>query len=224
MFLLLAACFSPTAAEEEVRRDDLSLEMQTHAEQTRTARLAIIDGNLPVATEAGKELLARIPVWELPGEARTMEPALVVPAKALAEATTLEAAALALGDIGVACGSCHAAQGVDPGLKAPEPPPTSEGFSEQMQRYHWAAERMWQGLILPSEEAIKESIAVIETLPAADFHPEWMPALPAAAEQTDGNVHQLASLITTKRGWAYGSMLAACASCHQNLPGTPANP
>lgn len=224
MLILLAACFSPTAAEEEVRRDDLSLEMQAHAKQTDTARLAIIDGNLKAATEAGAELLARIPVWELPGSARTMEPALIVPAKALAEATTLQAAALALGDIGVACGSCHASQGVDIGLSAPTPPPTTEGFSEQMQRYHWAAERMWQGLILPSEEAIAESVSAIEALPAAGFHPEWMTTLPPAAQQTDGNVHQLAALATTKRGWAYGSMLAACAACHENLPGSPANP
>ncbi len=162
-------------------------------------------------------------MWDLPGSARTMEPALVVPTRALAEATTIDAAALALGEMGVACGSCHASQGVTLPLKAPEPPPTTEGFTEQMQRYHWAAERMWQGLILPSEAAIAESVAAIQALPTADFHPEWAESLPPGAQQTDAVVHQLAALTTTKQGWAYGSMLAACAACHTNLPGTPAN-
>lgn len=223
MLLALPAGIT-SAAEDVAPRSALSQEMQTHAAQTRTARLAIIDGNLQLATQAGTALLARIPAWTLPGSARTLEPALIVPARALAEATTLEAAALALGDIGVACGSCHAAQGSALELKTPAPPPVTEGFSEQMQRVHWASERMWQGLILPSEEAIAESVSVLDTLPAAGFHPERMTALPAAAVETDGNVHQLAALITTRRGWAYGSMLAACASCHTNLPGSPARP
>lgn len=219
MLILLLSCSSrqpPPAAAP----GPLAADMAAHSAAAQAAREAIIVGNLEAANAAGLQIADRWPLAHLPDTARVDEVVLVQNARALSEASSIEGAAAAFGRMSVACGSCHAAQDARPGLDAPAPSPQSPAIGEQMQRYHWAAERMWQGLVLPSQEALDEARAAL--VDSAAFTPEWsLDPLKMPAEVLAGALSDIGSSPGTDPGSDYGMLLMTCAACHHYSPGGP---
>ena len=220
---LLLSCFSPDQPEAEAQRDELILEMQTHDQQANAAREALIIGDLDGMKAAGAALVARLPLAELPASAAAAQETLRQHAQSLADAPDIEQAAWSLGELGEACGSCHQALVASVRLEMPEPPPVGEGFTEQMQRYHWAVGRMWQGLVMPSDAAYQEATAALHKMPAAPFRPDWLDAMPPQAVATDAQVHRIAAVAEMGSGRMLGALMLTCASCHVNMPGSPAS-
>ncbi|MFT5682939.1 MAG: hypothetical protein ACI8RZ_003863 [Myxococcota bacterium] len=217
MLILLLSCSShqPTTTQRPLAAD-----MAAHSLAAQTAREAIIVGDLDAANAAGQQVADRWPLEHLPDTARVDEVVLVQNAQALAEASSIEGAAAAFGRMSVACGSCHAAQGASPSLPAPAPPPQSEAINEQMQRYHWAAERMWQGLVLPSQDALDEARAALAGSTA--FSPEWsLDTLHLPADVLAAALSDIGSSPGTNPGSDYGMLLMTCAACHYYSPGGP---
>ena len=206
----------PTPSPQEV----LSAEMQAHGAAARTILDALVEGRLEAAQAAGRGLAERLP---LPGLPEAPQAAVKAEAEALAVAPSVEVAALHFGQLSVACGGCHTAQGVTPHLPPPAAPPAAEGFTEQMQRYHWAAERMWQGLVLPSEAAFHEARAQLNALPTAPFRPAGVDDPVWGAETLDTVLHEQAQKLGPGDGAAYGAVLLMCAACHEVSPESPAH-
>ena len=95
-----------------------------------------------------------------------------------------------------------------------------------MQRHQWAADRMWEGLIGPSDLSWSRGGNLLFESP---LHPE---ALDAGASDDATltmarRIHQLAANATTVSDPAgkaeiYAEFLANCAACHTELEDGPA--
>jgi cytochrome c553 len=127
-----------------------------------------------------------------------------------------------VGQLGAACGACHTAMKAGPRLSVPSAPPTPAAGAtpeEHMNRHAWASDRLWEGLIGPSEGSWIVGAAVL-TGPALDFGP------PGSASQQvldlQAKVTQLATSARETRGLQdratiYGQLLSTCAECHDIL-------
>ncbi|MCB9763324.1 MAG: hypothetical protein H6739_26395 [Alphaproteobacteria bacterium] len=220
--LLLTACWM-WKSPDELREQEVRMDMEDHYAQVSAARDAIIAGDAATAVDNLETLRARLPVPQLPEDLARAEKSL---GKALAPARSgadLTATAAVVADASAACGDCHQAAGVQM-LQDPAPPPATA-----MLRHQWAAERLWEGLVAPSEDALRAGWeALVETpmLPAELGEAASSPEVVAL----EARVHQLAGRVAAHgtpraaRAEAYGELMATCAACHAATGGGPAQP
>jgi hypothetical protein len=100
------------------------------------------------------------------------------------------------------------------------PPAAAEGpdLPAHMVRHAWAVKRMWEGLVVPSDDAWMAGAQALEGTP---LHPEE--ALAENTEEIDyleKRCHGLGSraqLVAgpSARARIYGELIATCADCHQ---------
>ena len=136
------------------------------------------------------------------------------------DAPDLPTAAKATAAIARACGACHGRYDVGPRF-TPGAGPPAEGasVSAHMIRHVWAADRMWEGLIGPSEASWA---AGARGLSEAPLEPQEVTddaeRVPAASELAH-SVHDLGARAQRTTGGAaraeiYGELLTSCSSCH----------
>ena len=192
--------------------------MRSHFEETVEIRKAVIDGAISAtaapaaALVSTKNLGAVQPGWKPPLEA------LKSAAKRFAQSPDLPAAATAIGDIGVACGSCHR-RGAGPKIEIGAPPADDKTVAGQMKRHGWAAERMWEALYVPSDAAWK---AGTDALAGHSFPEE---VLKKGGVHARSAANTFASLVASApekkraedRAKVYASLLETCAGCHMAL-------
>jgi mono/diheme cytochrome c family protein len=123
------------------------------------------------------------------------------------------------------CGDCHTMLG--------RPRPSVGQLTRQasaarpvMKRHQWAAAQLWDGLIIPSDDAWKAGAHVLSESPLAPevLTPGQTP-VPKIGALTQ-SVHDLGRRAETleqvdARVELYGEALATCAECHQWLGGGP---
>jgi len=141
----------------------------------------------------------------------------------------VELGADALGDVGLACAACHARVSAKMRFPQGEPPPVSEGTKAHMTRHLWAMDRLWEGLIGPSDErwTMGEQALHDHTLDAETLH--GRDAGESPSDYMDWWIHQkgpeLASTADQAgRAKLYGQVMTACAACHAGTAGAPAVP
>ena len=75
-------------------------------------------------------------------------------ARVAVSATDLDTVAGAVSEMARSCGDCHQASGFAVAFGFDQRPPADvQNVTTQMQRHLWAADRMWDGLIGPSDKA-----------------------------------------------------------------------
>lgn len=213
---------SPGRAQEPTNQ-----RMWSHFLAAADVQDAVIRGDLEATKEAAT-WLAEYDEPGLPDGAEAFLRELQRAAARVVEATTIEAAGAATARIAAACGSCHREYypGMEPtGLVEPSPPPGEGDLAAHMVRHAWAADRLWDGLALPSSPAWEAGADAFAGVPLAtdDFafdNPEGVRAL---ANRT----HELgrrAGLETepSLRARTYGELLSTCAACHQVTGQEPA--
>lgn len=94
-----------------------------------------------------------------------------------------------------------------------------------MQRHQWAADRLWEGLIGPSDAAWSRGIRMLAEAPLHGTEPSWDTA--SDGDELARRVHELGSeaasaLLPHARATVYGEMLGLCADCHTRTGGGPA--
>ena len=123
------------------------------------------------------------------------------------------------------CGDCHATLG-GPVLPVGEPPEPGSGVAARMMRHQWAAARLWDGLVAPSQEAWRAGARVLADAP---LEPETLtpgkspaPAIGTLARSVH-DLGQKAKVVTSgvDRAAVYGELLATCSACHLRLGGGP---
>jgi mono/diheme cytochrome c family protein len=152
-----------------------------------------------------------------------------------AEAEDLVAAAGAISEIARTCGDCHRASGFSIAFGFDERPPSDQqSLMTQMQRHLWAADRMWEGLIGPSDVAWNRGAHILSevNLVSSDIAESGTAGASAAENQ-----EQISALLGRARGMGemgsqavsvelrsglYGEFLSSCASCHKLTGGGPA--
>lgn len=142
-----------------------------------------------------------------------------------ADAETLELAALGVATMARTCSACHTAQGRGPRLVAlgvQHPPPRSNTTVLRMGEHMWAAERLWEGLIAPSEEAWKAGAAMLAKIPTdAPSSSEPRSAAFESALLANRALGQqaLEAESAADRANVYGRLLAGCSGCHAQVVG-----
>lgn len=199
--------------------------MRDHDAHGVAMRDAVAGANLDVARrEAG--VLAG---WMLdgPADAVTLQrlDAMKVAAGRLAAVGDLAAASTELAHVARACGDCHAVVG---GVTSPlGAPPSDRGdVASRMKRHQWAASKLWEGLVIPSNEAWKAGARVLSDAP---LEPELLTPgkspVPAVG-QLASSVHDLgrraaAAESVVSREAEYGQLMTTCSACHGWLGGGP---
>lgn len=196
--------------------------MHLHFADINAIHLALISGNLISAREMAKKVRAGFAGpqpkgWE-PFIKRT-----VASAEMLEVTDDLGMAARLASTMANTCGDCHRAQGIEVVEHVAVPPPREEDkFSDFMIRHQWASDRLWEGMIGPSEAAWNAGSAALGdidfTLADLEGHLLATPEIEAllaqlrsdaaAANKTKGNQN---------RQELYGSFLSGCAGCHLQM-------
>lgn len=136
------------------------------------------------------------------------------------------AAAEALADIGGACAGCHQRSGGGPSFDEAEVPEHVSGTVAHMARHQWAVDRLWEGLMAPSDPRWAAGVAALHdhALDAETMHGESGGESPS--DFLDWWIHQrgpveAAAATPAARGETYAALMEACAACHAGTAGAP---
>jgi cytochrome c553 len=220
MMVGAAACalalVSGCAPEPGTRADH----MQEHFAQVDAVRDAIISGDLEATREpaewlAGHESMEGIPEgW---GQHVTQ---MQRSAQTVVAADDIAVAAAATADMAGICGACH--QGLDEGAQFTivVVPSEESGVVAHMLRHEWAVDRMWEGLIGPSDEAWDAGAnALGEAALEPQDTPEEVGVLAARVHELGGEAVETTGF--SARASLYGQLLTTCAECHQLMEAGP---
>jgi hypothetical protein len=141
-------------------------------------------------------------------------------ARVTASAESLTIAAAGVAAMARECGDCHAEHRKSPyfgpDIRAPKSPPP-DSLGERMQRHIWAADRMWEGLTAPSNEAWNAGASALARAPGGSPASELpLPAdfVERLSALREVGKRALQARRSEQRAKAYGLLIASCADCH----------
>ncbi len=213
---------NPSAETEESQEQSRVTDMHLHFDDVNAIQLALISGNLVRTRELAKKVRIGFSGEAPHGWAPFIERS-VASAEMLEVTTDLGMAARLAGTMAGTCGDCHRAQDVMVvDHEAVAPPRDEDRFSDFMIQHRWAADRMWEGLIGPSDAAwIAGAEALKTTELSADDVGERLvltPEIEILLAQIRSDATAAASINgAAARQALYGSFLAGCASCHRDM-------
>jgi len=221
----------PEDIAEDIAEDKVSAladHMHGHLDQISAIKAAVIAGRLEDTREPANWLAAHEEPEGLPGAWLPYVEEMRHYAAMAAAADNLVTAAAAVGEIGRICGDCHRASGFTVAFGYDERPPQDvQNVRTQMQRHLWAADRMWDGLVGPSDVAWKRGTDIL-----AEVQLEASDVTDSADQQTPvtnllrrarsfGEIGSQATSVELRSG-LYGEFLSLCATCHSLTSGGPA--
>ncbi len=221
-----AALFVVAVNAEDENSSSFQAHMHGHLDQVGAVKAAVIAGDLAAVREPAFWLAEH----EEPGVPEPWIPYVDEMRRYAERAATsqdLTAAAAAVSEIARACGDCHLASGFSVAFGYDQRPPGDvQNLRTEMQRHLWAADRMWDGLIGPSDRAWKagtDMLAEVQlTAPqVTSEESKQQQAVDLVSRiQALGRQGSLASSRELRSG-LYGEFLALCASCHSLTGGGP---
>lgn len=215
---LLLASLSAGGCTWGVERD--IPEMHRNLSKTVDIQTGVVQGDLERAREAATWLLTRQQPFPPGGE--SFEQELRLYASRIAEATDLKTVAVQTGQLAATCGGCHEAVRGGPSFVVAGDVPGGDSQEALMVRHLWAADRMWEGLVGPSEEAwMAGATAMAETEPAL-ARAFRSSVIAEGAEEFLQEVNLLATEALNAYGLGlradvYGRLLETCNRCHSSL-------
>lgn len=203
---------TPTVAEH----------MKDHFTQAIRARDAIVRGDLAAMKEPAGWLAEHRVSETLPDTWKPHVGDMQNAARLAVQANDLAVAADAIGAMGAACGGCHTALGTPLQFSGKSPEGQESSVLDRMLRHRWAGERMWEGLIGPSDVAWNAGVAALQEAP---LHPEMLAddkSPPQEVVDLANKVHALGERGKTTqepgaRARLYGEYVATCEACHAKL-------
>jgi cytochrome c553 len=194
-------------------------EMHRHFSRTVDIQTGIVVGDLDRARSAA-EWLATYQGLEASGPAGASHlEAVRAEAYLISQATDLDSVAKAAGTMAAACGGCHRATNAGPNFVTGSGYPEGQSQAATMIRHLWAADRLWEGLVGPSEDAwdagahaLGQGWASFGQVIQASASPERARGYVAAVQDLAG----AAANATTQeaRGAVFGEILSTCNRCH----------
>jgi len=224
LILLFAVAGAAAAADDQ---SGFVEHMHGHLDEISTIKAAVIAGRLEDVEQPATWLATHEEPPGMPGTWMPYVQEMRLYAARAAAATQLTEAAAAISEIARACGGCHRASGFDVAFGFDERPPGDvQNLRTQMQRHLWAADRMWEGLIGPSDAAWKRGTEILAEvrLDTADIGAD-----PAQTGRVSGLLERARELggegsratSPELRSGLYGEFLALCATCHSLTGGGP---
>ena len=217
----LACAFAGSAAADQ-RDGNLSEHMHEHWERITQIQAALIRGDLAAVREPAEYLATHPTPAALPGQWEQHVGAMRAAARAALAAEDFDAAATATSLMGNTCGSCHMDSGVEVRFDISEPPGFETDTVSHMIRHQWAADRMWEGIVGPSEVAWSRGIDALLEAPLTPHELKGGGEQPERVRKMARRIHQLAGNGMMASGGnekaeIYAEFLANCAACHTTL-------
>jgi hypothetical protein len=138
--------------------------------------------------------------------------------RAVAEAPDAPTAPRELTEVASACAGCHLEVGavIDPDVV---PPPSDRGdLDSRMRRHQWAADRLWDSLVMPSDQRWQQGLDVLAASATSDGHLITAPARRAQGARLERQLAAAAraarNLDRSGRASAYAGLLSTCRACH----------
>lgn len=211
-----AACAPNVSSDVEPR-------MLSHYQSAGQLYAGAAAGDLPTVQAAAWALAEAESGAGMPSSAMRYVEQLRGFARLASTAPDVSAAATAVARLGGTCGSCHRTMKRGPEYKIVTGP--SEGatpVATRMIRHRWAADRLWDGLVAPSDESWRAGADVLQDAPlftdALTRDVEHYDAVTRLAwEVHDVGVRGQGTRDQTARADLYGKLLGTCASCHRLL-------
>lgn len=228
---LLALGPRPTLAQALSGEQQSKVAARMHDNLTRigTIKSAIVAGKLEDVREPATWLADHETVAGLPADFGPYVAQIKTSARHVIEAQDLVSAAESVSKMARTCGKCHSANNV--GLEFgydQEPRMDVEDVVTHMQRHQWAADRLWEGLIGPSDTAWNRGADMLIDAPLHSSDVTTTADHDAEIEKIARRIHALGGIATeTKtadaRSELYGEVLGLCASCHTKLGRGPSD-
>jgi cytochrome c553 len=197
--------------------------MRAHFKDALLIREAVIAGTPEQAANPATVLALIEDLDTLPPGWRDFVARMQQDARRITDSTSSAQAAAAAADLGVACGLCHQQHG---GPKAAVESPPTEGtqLEARMKRHVWAADRLWEGLMIPSNDAW---IAGTKALSTSPFPPEVLKEGGVNARSAASEFAKIVGRAPTKkkleeRAALYAELLVTCGNCHRAMKEGPA--
>jgi len=204
------------------RRAMVDFHMQRHFDDLRSVERLLVAGKLDDAKS--RAFLLTKPSTD-PGMRRwdAQSQALTDAALALSESPSLDEALRRETRVAAACATCHLAiQRVPKFAAAPALPADANTSSSRMARHAWAADRLWEGLVAPSDTPWRRGLTVLAASPPPFSPASDAPALADQLQRLASRELEMSEPITLDhQAAAYGEMLVTCAACHVTLHATP---
>ena len=197
--------------------------MDVHFQRVAEIEAALIRGDLEGARNGANYLADHVEVAGLPESGTPWLAAMRSEARAVGSAQDLAAAAAAASRMAKTCGDCHHATQHGPTIRVGELP--SEGgtaTSTEMTLHQWAADRMRDGLIGPSDGAWAVGAMGVANDP---IYQADVAVRTGRFQQMDDMARRSVALGRRaaslrdgfERAAAYGEFLASCAACHRAI-------
>jgi hypothetical protein len=191
--------------------------MRAHFRDALLIRQAVIDGTPEQAANPATVLALIENLDDLPPGWLKFVERMQQTARRITDSTSLAQAAAATADLGVACGQCHEQQG-GPAFSSEPPPVEGTSIEQRMKRHAWATDRLWAGLVVPSNEAwIAGSKALVDTpFPQEVLQRGGVHARSAASDFTKLVAQAPNKKTTEERAALYADLLVTCGTCHRS--------
>ena len=214
---------SPEAESPEAKpeaKPELSEPMREHFADAEALEQAVMTGDLEAARTRGRALIEKLPLQELPAGWEPHVERMRTAAIGVVETRDLVDAAMATGRVLGACGACHATVGGGPKPANAAPAmPEGEDAEQRMARHRWAAQRLREGLITPSDERWSLGAGAVSVAPPAPIPIDNAERLNPEVLELREHIYEIGAVAAKTEGLdaraeVYGDYLTTCAGCH----------
>jgi len=224
LYVALVASMPRLMSAQEMPADDVSEaadQMHENLDRITTIKAYVVIGDLEGVRQAAEWMVDLERMAKLPA---TYEPFIAFmrsSARQIVNAKDLSSAAFSVSLMAQNCGNCHVASKLTLEFGYDQVPAEWSDDETHMQRHQWAIDRLWEGLIGPSDSAWSRGTAMLAENPlhATDIMDDTSAADAAALDDMARRVHDLnaegsAARALNVRSQIYGEILSLCAECH----------
>ena len=224
IFALVAIVPRPLPTQEIDADDESELANQMHEYLSRitTIKSFVIMGDLDGVREPATWLAEHETVSGLPANSEQYVEMMRSYARDIVRAPDLESAARSVSRMARTCGNCHLVNEVKLEFGFDTKPPEWADTISLMQRHQWAADRLWEGLIGPSDVAWSRGTDMLVDVPLRPVYVLDETTYGVGSDVIDKVAHHIhmlggqgtITITPDARSELYGELLGLCADCH----------
>lgn len=225
MLVVTAAGKLPAQEIQDEDVGDVAMHMHEHLARITTIKSFIIMGDLDGVREPATWLADHQEVDGLPENFEPYIGLMRQYAREVNNAQDFKTAAISVSHMAKTCSNCHLMNEVQIEFGYDQVPAEWSDTVSHMQRHQWAADRLWEGLIGPSDRAWDRGMDMLVDVP---LHPDDVAGV-TSADIDEASIDELARRVHTlagqgtiartpaERAEVYGEFLELCAECHTRL-------
>jgi len=196
----------------------LSQDMESHYEQVGRVQAAVVRGDLDAARTPATWLAEHPEHPDVPQGVKSPMEDMRVHARSVVRAVDLTDAARATAEMAAACGRCHRLAGTGPDPAAWTMAPPGRDAPGQMARHLWAVDRMWEGLVAPSDRLWQQgATALIDDPLFQEGEETGGPEVARLAREVRDLGVTANGRDADGRAGVYGRLLTTCVTCHTKM-------